>query len=432
MQEILYIGAGAAAGAAAAWLVLRGRYGGVIAELRGRADRSESETAELRRTLDEERTSKVAAETELRGLREQKEYLDLMKKELSDTFEALSAAALRSSSEDFLRLAKEHLGQVVVDTKGKLGEHREAIDGIVKPLNEMLKKYDEQIRELERRRQRDYTSLDEQIKMLATTHTELKRETGNLVTALRKPHIRGRWGEVTLRNVVEHAGMSAHCDFTEQAIGGDGRIRPDMVVHLPGGRDIVVDSKVSLEALLDASSARTDEERAEALKRHAQQVKKHVAALGSKSYWAQFEASPEFVVCFMGEAALVAALESEPALMEDSMQKKVLITTPTSLVALLSAIAYGWRQEQVTKNAEAIAQLGKELYERVRVWAGHMSDIGTSLGRSVETYNKAVGSMESRVLPSVRKFKEMGATGAEEIPQTRQVEQTPRKIDLFE
>jgi DNA recombination protein RmuC len=434
MSEVLYILIGAAIGAAAAWLALRGRFGGLIQELRGRLAREGEDAERLRGDLAGANEARVAAETELKSLREQKEFVELAKKELSDTFNALSAAALKSSSEDFLRLTSENLGKVVEETKGKLGEHRAAMDGLVKPLNDALKRYEEHVHEIEVKRKQAYTSLDEQIKMLANTHEKLREETGNLVTALRKPHVRGRWGESQLKRVVELAGMSAHYAFTEQVSvsGEEGRLRPDMVVHLPGGRDIVVDSKVSLDAFFDALAAKTEEERAGAMKRHLGHVKKHIADLGSKAYWTQFDKSPELVVCFMGEAALVAALEAEPTLMEDSMSKRVLVATPTTLFALLTAVVYGWRQEQVTKNAEEIARLGKDLYERVSTWAKHMGNIGAALGKAIEAYNGAVGSMESRVLPSVRKFKELGATGAEEIPPTKQIDKIPRNLNLLE
>jgi DNA recombination protein RmuC len=434
MPEVLYIFAGAALGFAVCWLVLRGRFGGLIGELRGQLARRDQEAQRLGDELKEASGARVAAETELRSLREQKEFVETAKKELADTFGALSSAALRTSNEEFLKLANENLGRVLEDTKGKLGEHRVAMDGLIKPLNETLRRYEEQLHQIEVKRKQEYTSLDEHIRMLATTHERLTQETGNLVTALRKPHVRGRWHEVTLKNVVELAGMSSHCDFTEQVSVSteSGRVRPDMVVHLPGGRDIVVDSKVSLEALLDASSSKTAEDRAAALKRHAGHVKKHVADLGSKTYWSQFQKSPELVVCFMGEAALVAALEAEPGLMEDSMSRKVLVATPTTLFALLTAVAYGWRQEQVAKNAESIAALGREMHERVSTWAKHLSDLGTALGRSTEAYNKAVGSLEARVLPSVRKFRELGAAGGEEIAEAKKVDETPRKLSLLD
>jgi len=402
-------------------------------EVRGQIQLKDEELTRLRQEHDSEKQLRVEALTRLeesqKNFEEQRLIMDALKKEMTDTFSALSAAALKNTSEDFLRLASERLGKVMADTSGKLGEHKTAMEGMLRPLSEALKKYEEQIISLERKRGQDYTSLDEQIKMLASTHRDLQKETGNLVTALRKPHIRGRWGEITLRNVVELAGMSSHCDFTEQAQvdSGDGRLRPDMVIHLPGGRDIVVDAKVSLEALLDLSSAPSEEAKKEALKRHASQVREQVNRLGSKSYWSQFSQSPELTVLFIGESALVAALEYDATLMEDSMSKKVLIATPTTLFALLSAVAYGWRQEQITKNAEEIAALGKELYERIAVWSRHFSDISSALGKAVDSYNRAVGSLESRVLPSVRKFRELGAVGGDVLPSVKQIEKTPRQ-----
>jgi DNA recombination protein RmuC len=407
-------------------------------ELRRQAERDAGELRSLRDALDQERLLKTRAETELKAslsnLAEQKSLLENMKAEMSDTFRALSSAALKSSNEDFLRLASERLGKVVEDTRGRLGEHREAMEGLVKPLSETLRRYEEQLHSLEKKRARDYVSLDEQIKMLTTTHRDLQKETGNLVTALRKPHIRGRWGEVTLRNVVELTGMSAHCDFREQVsvASADGRLRPDMVIRLPGEHELVVDSKVSLEALLEASSAETEELRRTALKRHASHVKEHVARLSSKGYWTQFERSPELVILFMGEAALAAALENDSTLLEESMEKRVLIATPTTLFALLTAVASSWRQQEVARNAETIAALGKELYGRISVWAGHLSKVGVALGRLTDAYNQAVGSMESRVLPSARRFRDLGATAAEEIEEVKKVEQSPRNLNLID
>lgn len=445
MNEVVVSALGLLGGAVLAWLYLRARFEGRVSaaearasELQRQSDGREAELGRLRAELDSIRQEKVAAETELRGsrqsLEEQKLLIETMKTELSDTFKALSSAALESSSEGFLRLAGEHLGKIASETRGRLGEHQAAMDGLIKPLQETLRKYEEQLQGLEVKRRQDYTSLDEQIKTLATTHRELQKETGNLVTALRKPHVRGRWGEVTLRNVVELAGMSAHCDFTEQVTVASegGRLRPDMVVHLPGGHDIVVDSKVSMEALLDASGSESEEAKREALKRHAQHLKEQVKRLSEKTYWSQFEKAPELAVLFIGESALVAALETDPTIMEDSMSRKVLMATPTSLFALLTAVAYGWRQERLTKNAEQIASLGKALYERVSVWARHMNETGAALGRSVEAYNRAAGSMDSRVLPSVRRFRELGATSAPEIPEIKQVEQNPRNLDFLE
>ncbi len=427
-------------------------HAGQLAEIEGKAKYAEAQVNELRQQvnqreydldrvrneLDIERNSKIEALTRLEEARknyeEQKALIEAMKQEMTDTFTALSSAALKSSSEDFLRLASEHLGKVIADTKGKLGEHQAAMDGLIKPLSEALRKYEEQLHEIEIKRKQDYTSLDEQIKLLATTHRELQKETVNLITALRKPHIRGRWGEITLRNVVEMAGMSAHCDFTEQiTIEGDsGRLRPDMIIHLPGGHDIVVDSKVSLEALLEVSSASTEEAKKELLKKHASHVKEQINRLSSKAYWNQFLKSPELAVLFISESALVSALEVEPTILEESMSKKVLVATPTTLFALLTAIAYGWRQEQITKNAETIAKLGKELYERINVWAKHCNEISIALGKAIDAHNKAVGSLELRVLPTIRKFKELGIPTSEAIPNLKHVDQTPKKLSIIE
>lgn len=404
------------------------------AELRHLLERRDAELSGARASLDSLRQEKTASETRLdeaqKSFEEQKALIETMKAEMKDTFNALSSAALKSSSEDFLKLASENLGRLLAETKGKLGEHQARIDGLVKPLHEALKRYEEQIFGIELKRKQEYTSLDEQIKGLAQTHERLQRETGNLVTALRKPHVRGRWGEITLRNVVELAGMSSHCDFTEQLSieTESGRLRPDMIIHLPMGRDIVVDSKVSMEALLDAVSADSEEKRQESVKRHAKNVKDQIGKLVSKQYWSQFEKSPELAVLFISESALVSALEVDGSLMEESMSKRVLLATPTTLFALLSAVAYGWRQEEITKNAEEISRLGKELYERVHTFAKHLSTLGGSLKGSVDAYNKAVGSMESRILPSVRRFRELGVSGPEEIPRIEDVEQTPRNL----
>jgi len=407
-------------------------------ELRKRLELSDNELKVIRDTLQNERTSRTQAEAELKAslenLREQKTLLDVMKKEMSDTFTSLASAALKSSNEDFLRLARENIGKVVAETHGKLGEHKAAMDGMFKPLKEALSQYEGHIKALESKRREDYASLDQQIKLLATTHRDLQKETGNLVTALRKPHVRGRWGEVTLRNVVELAGMSNHCDFTEQVSMNtdEGRLRPDMIIRLPGGHAIVVDSKVSMEALLDLSSAQTEEDRRAHMQRHARHIKEQIIRLSSKAYWQHIERSTELAVLFMGEQALVAALELEPTLFEDSMSKKVLLATPTTLLALLRSVAYGWRQEQLTENAEQIAILGRELYERVRKWTEHLARVGAALGKSVEAYNNAMGSMEARVLPTLRKFRELGASSAEEVPPPHQVEQAPRNLSLIE
>lgn len=466
MATIAYLVAGLITGGIIVWIIaslrlkgsfekqtadLQTEHSRQLAESAGKAKYAEAQVNELRlqlvqkdtalnqtsTELNAERHSKVEALTRLeaaqKGFEEQKALIEAMKKEMTDTFNALSSAALKSSSEDFLRLASEHLGKVVSDTKGKLGEHQIAMDGMIKPLSDALKRYDEQIRMMEEGRHKAYGSLEEQLRTLATTHESLQRETGNLVTALRRPEVRGRWGEMQLRRVAELSGMSEHCDFEEQVSVDTekGRLRPDMMVKLPGGRRIVVDSKVSLSAYLEAISAQTDEERKDRLAKHGQQVRAHMIKLSSKDYWSQFQQSPEFVVLFIpGESFLSAALETDATLIEDGVERRVIISTPTTFIALLRAVAYGWRQEQVTKNAQQIGVLGKELYERMSTFARHFADLGTNIERSIAAYNRVAGSMESRVLPSVRKFRELGVSGAVEIPAVEQIDLKPKNLNL--
>jgi DNA recombination protein RmuC len=410
-----------------------------IEELRQQVQQRDSEIIQVRNELATERQQKVESLTRLdaaqKSFEEQKALIEAMKTEMTDTFNALSSAALKSSSEDFLRLASEHLGKVVTDTKGKLGEHQAALNGMIKPLHETLKKYEEQIRQIEESRHKAYGSLEQQLRALASTHENLQKETSNLVSALRKPQVRGRWGEMQLKRVAELSGMSLHCDFTEQhSIDTEkGRIRPDMIVHLPMGREIVVDSKVSLEAYLDATSAQTEEEKRVKMEKHAQQVRAHINKLSSKEYWSQFQQSPEFVVLFIpGEAFLSSALEVDNTLIEDGIQKRVILATPTTFIALLRAIAYGWRQEQLTKNAQVISDLGRQLYERINVLVQHFDNIGTNLEKAIGAYNKAVASLETRILPSVRRFRELGITSASEITVVEQIDQTPRNLNMLE
>ena len=468
VNGILYLVIGLVTGAAAAWFIVRLRLqasqlqeiasikqehafrlseaegrlrssDAVVNELRLQLKQADEETVSLRDELASERHVKVEALTKLdaaqKGFEEQKALLETMKKEMSDTFNALSSAALKSSSEDFLRLASESLGKVVADTKGRLGEHQAAMDGMIKPLSDTLKRYEEQIRTMEEGRHKAYGSLEEQLRALASTHESLQKETSNLVTALKRPEVRGRWGEMQLRRVAELAGMSEHCDFQEQVSVDTekGRLRPDMTVNLPGNRKIVVDSKVSLAAYLEAISSTTDEERRGRLVKHGQQVRQHMVKLSSKEYWNQFDQSPEFVVLFIpGESFLSAALESDATLIEDGIQRRVIIATPTTFIALLRAIAFGWRQEQMTKNAQLIGVLGKEMYERMNTMVKHFNDLGAAIGKSVDTYNRAVSSMESRILPSVRRFRELGVAAPDEIPVIEQKEQRPKNLSLLD
>jgi DNA recombination protein RmuC len=353
------------------------------------------------------------------------------KDQLADTFKALATDALRGNNETFIGQAAQAFKSVKIEAEGDLAQRQQAIEGLIKPLNEALQRYETQIANMERARQFAYGGLDQHLKTLAQAHERLQQETGNLVKALRAPQVRGQWGEITLKRVAELAGMVEHCDFREQETveGEAGRLRPDMIIQLPAGRQIVVDAKTVLAAYLEAVEAQDDEVRRERLRQHATQVRARMDQLSAKAYWSQFAQAPEFVVLFLpGEQFLGAALEHDRTLIEEGFAKKVVIATPTTLIALLRAVAYGWRQEQLAENAQAISALGKDLFERMAVLAEHLSDVGAALNKGVTSYNKAVGSLEARVLPSARRFKDLGIGSEKDIPKLESLEQAPRPV----
>jgi DNA recombination protein RmuC len=357
--------------------------------------------------------TRVRLESETRLEAERVALLEESEERLRMTFDSLAGQTLRDNSEMFLRMARETLGRDQGVAQASLKERETAIAQLVEPLRTALEKTDAHVQALERERRDAFSSLRTQIEILTAGQSLLQRETRNLVTALRRPEVRGRWGELTLRRLVELAGMSAHCDFTEQlhVVGDEGALRPDLVVHMPDARDLVVDVKTPLDAFLEALEATTEEGRLFQLKRHAQHVETRVRQLASKNYWAQFERSPEFAILFLpGDQFLSAALAERPDLLETALKQNVIIATPSTLIALLKTVAYGWRQSAVAHNASVIRELGQELYRRLGNFTGHLGRVGARLGAAVEAYNAAVGSLERQVLPQARRFTELGVT----------------------
>jgi DNA recombination protein RmuC len=393
----------------------------------------------LREDLRKTEAARVAADTRVieteRNLAEQRSLLDEAKTRLSDAFKSLAADALAGNNTGFLILAEEKFKALKDEAAVDLETRRKAIETMVQPLSDTLSAYQLETKALEDKRLREYSTVGEQLRAVALGQATLQGETAKLVNALRSPQVRGRWGEIALRKTAELAGMSPHCDFVEQesVTTEEGRFRPDMVVKLPAGREVVVDSKVPLGGFLEALEATTDEDRERALLKHAAQVNQHVVKLASKEYWDQFAAAPEFVVLFIpNDSFLAAAAEKDPALVESALSKKIVIATPTTFIALLRAIAYGWRQELVAESAQRICALGQELAERMGTLADHLIRVGGAIGKAVESYNGAVASFESRVLPSARKFQALGAGGKKEIQELQAIDQKPRALTAFD
>lgn len=451
MPDILVVGAAVVFAGIAAWFFRGAKAKSDSAEIQAALASSERRAsdkiaeleqarADVTRLTDALRTEAArSAAAEARREAERKaseEKLALFReaeKTLANTFRALSSDALRNNNQSFLELAKATLEKFQQSAKGDLEARHKAVDELVRPLRESLAQVDGKLGEIEKVRLSAYSALHEQMKGLVETHLPmLRNETSNLVKALRQPTVRGRWGEIQLKRVVEMAGMLDHCDFVEQenVDTDDGRFRPDMIVKLPGGKQIVVDSKAAVNAYLDAAEATDDETNRTQLALHARQVRNHMTALGRKAYWEQFDPTPELVIMFLpGEMFFSAALQQDPSLIEFGVNEKVIPATPTTLIALLRAVAYGWRQESLAKNAQEVTDLGRELYERIASLAGHWSDVGGRLDKAVEAYNKSVGTFESRVLVSARRMRDLKAAPEDlEIEPIEPIERAIRPV----
>ncbi len=397
MNEIIYLAIGLVVGAALCWLFLRGRQ------------------QVLRQQVQEKE----------RQLQEQRDHL-------ATAFAKASQEALKDNSDSFMKLAKSTLETLLSDAKGEIGKQQETIKGTVKPLSDALATYDRKMQDFESSRARSLGELFEKINQMHKIEGELKEETANLANALRKPQVRGQWGELALHRSVELAGMSEHCVFEEQVVGSD-RERPDMIVSLPGGRKVIVDAKAVFVHYLDAEKESDPEARQELLKKHAAAVRDRVKDLSAKSYQSSFEGSADFVVLFIPqEGFYAAALEADSSLLEDAVTKNVFIASPTILITLLRAVSLGWREEQLQENAREISALGSEIYDRIANWVSHYAQVGDNLGRASRSYNESIASLEARVLVTARKLKEQGVASVKEVPALDPVEEKPRSLTLFD
>ncbi len=444
MEAVITGFVGLLLGCLVVWLAMRARWAMLFARLsfaEKELTSAKSDVARLsaeRQELADNRARLAAAlESERKTSAEKIELLgqanERASEDLQNAFKALAADALKNNNSSFLQIAEERLKRFQSEARGDLEARQKAVADMVAPVRESLSKVDAQIQQMEVARGQAYGDLKAQVQSLITTQRELQSETGNLVRALRTPNVRGRWGEIQLRRVVEIAGMLSYCDFSEQETYATetGRIRPDLIVKLPGGKQVVVDAKTPLQAFLEAFETTDEDQRRICLANHARQVRDHINMLSGKKYWEQFESTPEFVVMFLpGETFFSAALEQDTGLIEHGVLNRVIPASPTTLIALLKAINYGWNQEKLARNAQEISALGKELHDRLRKLAVHISGVGTNLDRAVEAYNQAVGSLENRVLVSARKFAELGASVAEDIPELAPIETTARALSF--
>ena len=414
--QLIAAAIGAAIGFALGALIFGLIYSGRAREQAARASMSEQQLAQ-RAALDEERDAMI----------------DAAERQLGATFDTLAQRSLRSNSESFLQLATQNLGRFQERASASLQQKEKAVQDLVGPITEALRQTREQIERVEKERQQSFGSLTEQLRSVGEAQKALQQETGNLVGALKRPEVRGRWGEISLRRLVELAGMIAHCDFEEQVHRASETAvsRPDMVVRLPESRSLIVDAKTPLDAYLAAFEATDDATRRAELTRHARHIREHVRSLGAKQYWDQFASAPEFVVLFLpGDPFLSSALDVEPQLLDDALRQKVIVATPSSLMALLKTVAHGWRQMELSDNATVIRDLGQTLYQRLATFSAHLAKVGSSLNSSVNAYNAAVGSMERQVLPGARRFGELGVTAKKPIDTLEPLDGSARDLSL--
>lgn len=424
--QLVFLFFGLVIGAAIVWIVLGARVSKSAAEaalLRDQLARSHAEAAQLRKRIEDEQRARTAAETSLeverQNMAEQRRLLEDAEAKLKEAFHSLAGQTFQSFQQQFLQVADTRFSTLRAQASGEFQQRQQAIEELLQPMKKSMQEIEGELARAAEARTHEHGELTAQVKMLTESSQALRAETGSLVTSLRQPQVKGKWGELMLRRAVELAGMSPHCDFDMQKDidTEEGRRRPDMVIHLPAGAQVVVDAKVPLHAFHKAIEIRTQDQYHAAMEEHARLVRAHVANLASKSYWSQFDVTPDFVVLFLpGEAYFSAALEKDRSLIEDAIDKHVVLASPTTLIALLRAIATGWQAQRVAENAERISALGKELHDRISSFAEHLANMGAGLEKANKAYNSAVGSFEQRLLPGARKFKDLGVSTAEQMP----------------